>query len=94
MEWQLAIATLINGSGVFFAVLVIKSVLMPFLRAQYPWVLPIIAMVAGYLIGFATEALMAWLGYPIDLSTIVAALTGAGAVAVHQIKVQAVKSRL
>jgi len=91
MEWQFAIATLINGSGVFFAVMLIKSVLMPILRAQYPWALPIIAMFAGTLLGYATEALMAWLGYPVDLSAIVAALTGAGAVAVHQIKVQALK---
>ena len=91
MDWQLLVATLINGIGVLALVKLITGTLMPFLRVNYPWAIPILAVIAGPVVAFATEWLMAFLGHPIDLSAIIAALTGALAVAAHQVKAQAKK---
>ena len=94
MDWQFLVAVLINGVGVLAVVQLVKVHLMPFLKAQHPWALPILAVLAGPIVGFATEFLMAFLGYPIDLSAIVAALTGAMAVVAHQVKAQASKGEI
>lgn len=91
MDWQFLVAVLINGVGVLAVVQLLKVHVMPFLKTKHPWAIPILAVVAGPLVGYATEYLMAFLGHPIDLTAIIAALTGAMAVVAHQVKVQASK---
>lgn len=93
MDWPLIIAALINSVLVLIAVQGLKNYVMPFLRVKYPWVLPIIATVAGPLLGMLTQYLSAMLGYPIDLSAIIGVLTGLSAVAGYSVLNKAGKTK-
>lgn len=89
MDWMMVLAALINGVGVALAVQALKVYVMPFLSLKVPWLLPVIAMGAAPLIAYATEYLFLLTGYPIDLSGILAVLTGTLAVAGYAVARQA-----
>lgn len=84
INWGEVAAAAINSVGVLLAVQGIKYVL-PIIRQKWPWAIPIIAMLGGIGIGALTNYLFELIGYPVDLSAIESALTGAGAVALNQI---------
>lgn len=88
-SWKELVATLINTAGVMLLVQGIKLA-VPYLSDKYGWALPMAAMILGPLVATAQAYLSAKLGYPVDLNwtLINTALTGAGAVAAHQIYTQ------
>jgi hypothetical protein len=81
------LAILINTLGVGLTVQLVKQ-FRPMWADKYGWLLPIIAVAAGPVILFAQSYLAAKLGYDIDLSVLVGALTGTAAVAAHQVYIQ------
>ncbi len=85
MEWMLLLANLINAVLVVALVQAIKTYVMPFLRINAPWALPLIAFAIGPLMMLAMEALSGVVGYPIDLSPIIGVFTGGTAVAMNQV---------
>jgi len=86
MEWQEVVAGLINGILVIAIVQYLKGAGMSWLKANAPWSLPIIAMVAATVLTAASSGIGALLGYPIDFSPIIAVLTGSLAVTVFDVK--------
>jgi hypothetical protein len=90
IDWGEAGAAAITSVGVLIAVQAIKYFL-PMLRARYPWAIPIIAVVAGPALAQLTTLLFGILGHPVDLSPIVAVLTGAAAVTINQVGKQVKK---
>lgn len=85
MDWPLIIANLINMVLVLMGVQVLKNYVIPWLKANFPWVLPILAGSMGAFLQLVTDALMVWLGHPIDLSPIGGLFTGFMAVAAYDI---------
>lgn len=83
MNWFEILASLINGVLVIMAVQYLKNYGMPWLKANVPWVLPVLALVAAQLFGFLASLIGGFLGYPIDFSPIVAVLTGSLAVTAY-----------
>ena len=83
MEWKNLIAMFLNTVGVLLLTQLIK-VGVPIIRSATPWLLPILATLAGPVIAVVQNLLAGWLGLPIDLSPLVALATGGAAVAVHQ----------
>lgn len=90
MNWQTLVAALINCVVVLGIVQLLK-VYIPVLNEKVPWILPMFASLIGVLIVPLQTYLAELLGVPIDLSPIVGAFTGASAVAIHQIGIQASK---
>jgi hypothetical protein len=84
ITWQVLLAGLINSVLVLATVQGIKA-FAPWVRAAIPWSIPIIAMLTGPVVAILQNALAGFLGWPIDLSPILAPFTGAAAVAIHQI---------
>lgn len=85
MDWMQVLANLINGVLVIIVVQFLKNYGMSWLKANAPWALPVLALVAGMALNAAAAALGGLLGYPIDFSPIVGVLTGAGAVVVYDV---------
>jgi hypothetical protein len=83
MDWLLIAATFVNVIVVMAVVGVLKTYVMPFLKTKYPWLLPVIAAVAGPLVTAAANWISAALGHPIDFSEIVAVLTGVVSVVMY-----------
>ena len=90
-DWRMIVAALINAVIVLTIAVPGLKHLMPIIKQKYPYMIPIIAAVAGLVMGATQDALYAWLGYPIDLGPIVAVLTGTFAVAMHQVGKQVKK---
>ena len=88
MEWKNLIAMFLNTVGVLLLTQLIK-VGVPIIRSATPWLLPILATLAGPVIAVVQNLLAGWLGLPIDLSPLVGLATGGTAVAMHQIHRQA-----
>ena len=76
MDWLLIGATFVNVIFVMLIVGGLKTYVMPFLKTKYPWVLPILAAVAGPVVTAAANYLTTFFGHPIDFSEIIAVLTG------------------
>jgi len=89
MDWNQIIAAAINSVLVLLVVQGLKTYAIPWLNEKVPWALPLISLVIGPGIAFVTNSLSTALGYPIDLSLIIAVFTGGTAVALHQIGKQA-----
>lgn len=87
-DWKPLAAMAINTIVVAGVVQAIK-VYAPGLRAGLPWLLPVIAVVAGPAVAVAQSALAGWLGVPIDLSPLLGLATGGAAVAANQVVKQA-----
>ena len=87
-NWKELLATVINTAGVIVVVQVIKY-LLPVLKVQYGWAIPLIATVAGPGVAALQSLVAGWLGVQVDFTPIVAALTGAAATAAHQVAHQA-----
>lgn len=79
MNWMEILAALVNGVLVLMVVQALKVYGMPWLKTTVPWVLPLLAMVAGPLIGLLTNYLSGVIGLPIDLSAITNVLVGMSA---------------
>ena len=91
MDWNQIAAAAINSVLVLMAVQFLKTTGVPWLNANAPFLLPIIAMLIGPLMAIAMNYLSALLGYPIDLSPIIGVFIGGTAVALHQVGKQALK---
>jgi hypothetical protein len=87
IHWQVLVAGAVNCVAVIGVVQVLKGTI-PYLRLRVPWLLPTLSLLIGPLLTSAQNALAAWLGWPIDLSPIIAVFTGGTGVALHQIKKQ------
>ncbi len=83
MDWMEVLAAAINSAFVIIAVQALKVYVMPALKLKYPWLLPLIALFAGPAMAQLTEFLVAFTGYPIDLSKITEVLTGLAAVVMY-----------
>ena len=83
MEWKNLIAMFLNTVGVLLLTQLIK-VGVPIIRSAAPWLLPILATLAGPVVAVVQNLLAQWIGLPIDLSPLVALGTGGAAVAMHQ----------
>lgn len=81
--WGSIWAGLINTTAVLVVVQVCKTYL-PTLRVRMPAFLPILAGALGPAIALLQNRLATRLGYPIDLSPILALFTGAAATMVNQ----------
>ncbi len=88
MDWKILVAGLINSVIVVGLVQAIK-LYWPSIRERIPALLPIFAAALGPAVAVAQNTISGWLGVPIDLSPLVGAFTGAAAVAIHQVGVQA-----
>ena len=84
MTWQPIMAAAINTVIVLALVEVLKAQ-VPVIRIAMPWVLPVLATLAGPMVAVAQTSLAGWLNLPIDLSPLVAVLSGAAATTVHQV---------
>ena len=82
--WQTAVATLINGAGVFSALWVFNRYI-PIVREKIPALVPILAGGFGPAVGYVQNALTAWLGMAIVLDPLLTVFTSFTAVAGHQI---------
>ncbi len=89
-DWKTAAAAVINTAGVMAAVWVLNRYL-PAIRQSVPWLLPVLAGAAGPAVAALQAWLAGYLGVVIDLGPVLAAATGASAVAVHQVWKQATK---
>ena len=87
IDWTVLLAGAINCVLVIAVVQILKGTL-PYLRLTAPWLLPTLTLVIGPLLTYLQNALAAALGWPIDLSPIIAVFTGGTAVTLHQIKEQ------
>ncbi len=85
--WQLVLAGLINGAGVFSVLWVFNNHISGWLRANTPWLIPILAAALGPVVALAQSYLAKWLGVPIDLAPLsaMALFSGASATAMHQV---------
>lgn len=91
MDWnQIAVAA-INSVLVLMAVQFLKVKGVPWLRLNAPFLLPIIALIAGPALTAAMNYLTAFFGYPVDLSPIIGVFSGGTAVALHQVAKQYAK---
>ena len=93
MDWVLIAGTFLNIVVVMVIVQALKTYVMPFLKTKYPWVLPILALVAGPAVTMAANWLTAYLGVPIDFTEIIGVLTGVSAVVMYT-TVRAAKKKL
>ncbi len=93
MNWPEILAVFVNSVLVLIAVQALKNYVMPFLKTRHPWTLPIIAMIAGPIFEPLSTFLTGLIGYPIDLSAIVAVLTGAASVAIYGVLRKAGRTR-
>jgi hypothetical protein len=83
-SWKQFVAAAINCLAVLAIVQFLKGVI-PWTRVSVPWLLPLLTMLPiGPGIALVQDWLAAWLGWPIDLSPIIAVFTGGAAVAIHQ----------
>lgn len=86
------------GAGIMnvFIALVLTAVVkwgLPILRKSYPWLLPLISMVAPAAFAFLAEFLLGVLGFPVDFGPLLDLfLAGGAAVGVHQVYKQAKKA--
>ena len=78
------IALFINTTGTLAVVQLLKNYVIPTITQRYPALLPMLAGAAGPVLAFIQTKLAARLGYPIDLSMVVAIFTGAASVGVNQ----------
>lgn len=78
------IALFINTTGTLAVVQVLKTYVMPGITQVYPALLPILAGLMGPFLALVQTRLAKALGYPIDLSMIVAIFSGAASVGVNQ----------
>lgn len=86
MDWMMIAAYIINTVLIVGLVQYLKNVGMGWLKANAPWSLPIIAMVAGPLLGILATIASEFLGYPIDFNPLVLVLTGSLAVVAFDMK--------
>jgi hypothetical protein len=93
-SWKIVLATILNTVGTMVLVLGVAAA-ATFLRARYPFLLPIAAGIIGPLLAWAQDALGAWLGIPItfDLPYVLAGFTGMSAIGVAQIGIQWVRAK-
>ena len=85
--WQAMLAAAVNSGGVLLLVQGISAA-VPFLKERIPWVVPILALLAGPAVAWVQSQVSAVTGLPIDLSEVQIAFQvalGAGAVAVSQV---------
>ena len=85
MNWMEILAAFVNGVLILVVVQFLKVKGMPYLKVHAPFVLPILALVAGPLFAYLTAIVSGLIGYPIDFSAIVAVLTGAVAIVVYDL---------
>ena len=89
MDWNEILAVLINSVLVLMAVQFIKTTGIPWLKANTPWALPLIAVLVGPIMTYLTGIISSTLGYPVDLSPIAGLFAGMAAVVMHQVGKQA-----
>lgn len=78
------IALFINTTGTLVVIQLLKTYVIPALSQSYPAMLPILAGLMGPLLAAIQTRLATALGYPIDLSMVVAIFSGAASVGVNQ----------
>lgn len=85
IDWGLVGASILN----VIIALVLTSVVswgLPIIREKYPWVLPLISIIAPTAFAFLAEFLLGLFGYPVDFGPILDLLLAGGtAVAAHQV---------
>lgn len=84
IEWGLVGANVLN---ILIALALTQYVRwgFPLIRARFPWLLPIVSMLAPVVFGVAAEFLLGVLGYPVDFGPVLDLIAAGGfAVAVNQ----------
>mgnify|MGYP001570446798 FL=1 len=89
LDWKPLLAMAINTVGVMLVTQLIKTGI-PIIHSAVPWLLPILATLAGPVVAVLQSLLAGWVGVPIDLSPLLGLATGGAAVAMHQVHRQIV----
>lgn len=84
LDWRPLLAMLLNTVGVLLVTQLVK-IGIPILRTAVPWLLPVIATLAGPVVAVIQSLLAGWLDVPIDLSPLLGLATGGASVAMHQV---------
>ncbi len=92
MDWNEILAVFINTVVVMVAVQGLKAYVIPWIKANAPWTIPLIAQGLAWIVTYASNWLTAAIGYPVDLSPIVAVFTGLIAVGAFDVLQGAKKS--
>lgn len=85
VNWPEIAAVLINGALVMIAVQFLKNRGIPWLKANLPWMIPVLPSLVGSLLGLLETFLFEWLGYPIDFGPIAGLFTGTLTVQLYEI---------
>ena len=85
MTWQQIGAGFVNTTLVFGLIWFWNNYVSDWVREKLPWIIPVLAGIAGPFVIAAQNAIAGWLGQPVDLSPWIGLFSGASAVAAHQV---------